>query len=217
MVKFIFMLLTAGFLVTTSCDDLKDYSQDINVPPSLKVQKIGEQAYVSAFSDSDKIIQGVPYNFKYRISYNRPLPLEYEFTKGQGTVLVNPQDSTVSFTPVTSEEVALKVYVTDNYHNRAFAMVNLVLFYNLPPIASFSYTVKDNVLTVSADGSYDKDKKWGGHVTGYEYCLNGIRTFSDNGLFIQEMEPNKSYQLTLRVRDNENTWSELSEQTINNF
>jgi len=215
--RFILLLLTGLSLLAGSCNDLKDYSADINIPPSLRIKKVGDQAYSSMIQDSVKIIQGLSYNFKYRISYNSPLPLHYEFTKGHGNILVNSLDSMVSFSPETNENVSLKVYVTDIYSNKASALVNLELFYNLPPHAVFSYTVNDNILTINATGSYDEDKKWGGHVTEYEYSLNGIKTYSDNGLFIQEVEPGKSYQFTLRVKDNENVWSELSEQTINNF
>jgi hypothetical protein len=213
----ILLVLTGIYLLTLSCNDFKDYSADINIPPILKISKLSQNDFQTMVNDSFKMGTGNSYSLNYSFIYLSNLPINYEFLSGSGTIDINYLKDVITISTQSEEDIYIRFFVEDIYNNISEVKTDILFFKNLPPVALFTYNINGSTLSIDARSSYDKDKKWGGYVTKYEFTLNGVVSTSTDGSYYQEIESNKSYDLKVRVLDNNNTWSDYSESIINNL
>lgn len=202
-----------------SCDTRKDFNVELNVAPVLKVRRLDNSflalsAFQTTINDSLKLSQG-KYNFEYELTDDEP---SEGITKsinviGNGTCLQSSGSNYIfSFDPQGPGFQSINLNVTDTYGKKASAFINITVFNNVAPIASLSYQ-KTAVFDpyeykINASQSIDKDYKFGGKIVKYEFSISPTYQVTTVNNYINYIFPaSGNYQVSLRVQDNDSTWS----------
>lgn len=223
-------------LLAMSCDDRFDFLEDLNRNPSITIIKNGND--VSSLSDSLKTSLKNGQEF-YEINVIVSDPelllgvLSYQVVEGNGTMFQNGSEVTTmqydedgragfSYKPSTNGINRIKLIITDNLGNKGEATINLLVFNNIRPVAVRALTrigvSNPFEYDLDASASYDPDKNVGGGVDFYEWDINGTKFLSPNAVSRFIFPQAGTYEIKLRVRDNDGEFSEVvgGPLTLNN-
>lgn len=223
-------------LLAMSCDDRFDFLEDLNRNPSIMIIKNGND--VSSLNDSLKTSLKTGQEF-YEINVIVSDPelllgaLSYQVVEGNGTMFQNGSEVTTmqydedgraefSYKPSTNGINRIKLIITDNLGNKGEATINLLVFNNIRPVAVRALTrigvSNPFEYDLDASASYDPDKNVGGGVDFYEWDINGTKFLSPNAVSRFIFPQAGTYEIKLRVRDNDGEFSEVvgGPLTLNN-
>lgn len=223
-------------LLAMSCDDRFDFLEDLNRNPSITIIKNGND--VSSLNDSLKTSLKTGQEF-YEINVIVSDPelllgaLSYQVVEGNGTMFQNGSEVTTmqydedgraefSYKPSTNGINRIKLIITDNLGNKGEATINLLVFNNIRPVAVRALTrigvSNPFEYDLDASASYDPDKNVGGGVDFYEWDINGTKFLSTNAVSRFIFPQAGTYEIKLRVRDNDGEFSEVvgGPLTLNN-
>lgn len=223
-------------LLAMSCDDRFDFLEDLNRNPSIMIIKNGND--VSSLNDSLKTSLKTGQEF-YEINVIVSDPelllgaLSYQVVEGNGTMFQNGSEVTTmqydedgraefSYKPSTNGINRIKLIITDNLGNKGEATINLLVFNNIRPVAVRALTrigvSNPFEYDLDASASYDPDKNVGGGVDFYEWDINGTKFLSTNAVSRFIFPQAGTYEIKLRVRDNDGEFSEVvgGPLTLNN-
>lgn len=223
-------------LLAMSCDDRFDFLEDLNRNPSITIIKNGND--VSSLNDSLKTSLKTGQEF-YEINVIVSDPelllgaLSYQVVEGNGTMFQNGSEVTTmqydedgraefSYKPSTNGINRIKLIITDNLGNKGEATINLLVFNNIRPVAVRALTrigvSNPFEYDLDASASYDPDKNVGGGVDFYEWDINGTKFLSPNAVSRFIFPQAGTYEIKLRVRDNDGEFSEVvgGPLTLNN-
>ena len=217
-------------IVLAGCDDSFDALNAVNSPPEISFSPDG--ALVELY-DSVKLSPKVG-----TLEYSGQLYLKdpedginaiaYSFIKKEGVfyidgVELNENEPYVIGNINNPEYVIelgsglgdyeIKIKVIDNLGSEKEAILTLVAYDNLSPVARLSVS-KVGVLSelqysFDASESYDKDLSRGGGVVRYQFTVNGIDAPIVENSTINYIFPRTGgYEVQLKVQDNDGTWSE---------
>lgn len=215
--RYIFLLFLFVFV---SCDTRKDYFEDINKAPELRIKSVKASEYSKDWSDSLKYTLPV-YNLNYQIVDERPISLQGSSDNSSDLIFINDYLHTTSVKLSADYGLHHFTFKTrDSYNKEAIANLYLTLFKNLPPVPVFyvnKWGVNDPLeYQIYATTSYDQDAKWGGSVVKYEYSINTtyVVTSPYSGIFY--IFPSAGlYTIAVRVQDNDGEWSNWKSSVVN--
>jgi hypothetical protein len=203
------LLMVALFI---SCNKEGDYFFENNKAPSVYVKKIGSMLYEKNITDSMKASFGiVEYNIKIDDEHADMVKVGFQsnFNISEFTTL---NDSTFSYKSNVPGEHQLVICVTDAYNLSQNAIVNIIAFENIPPVAKLEYTMQGDEIFLDASGSYDGDEKFGGSIEKYLFYVCGdLYPDTTTGKKTFAVDINQEITLKVRVYDNENAWDETQE------
>lgn len=198
-------------LIILSCSDLEDYYQSVNKAPSMEIKGIQG----GSFEDSIKI--GKTLNFQYQVKDEESLRLNL---KMDTFCRVKDDGTNLEFTAVHKGVENVVATVTDSYNLSDSKSIKLTVFDNLPPVVKYSYVITqlDNsyFVTLDASLSYDKDEKFGGAIVAYEFTVNNFSKEQSSPILKYSINKGTVNTVKIRVKDNNNQWSNLSINYINN-
>jgi hypothetical protein len=212
------LLLATVFL--NSCDTRKDFNAGLNSPPQLLIRSDDANfnptsAYQQVINDSLKLSQG-NYPFDYNLQTNEVLgtiPVSVNII-GNGIFqnLASTPAMGYIFRPGTVGFQSINLKAIDAYGLSTTASLNLTTFKDLPPIALLTYlnTAVLNPLQykLDASASYDKDAKFGGTLINYQFNISPNYQVITPYSSISYIFPSAgNFQVSLRVEDNDSTWS----------
>lgn len=206
------IFLFASFI--QSCDNRKDYLQDLNKEPELQIRKSGtSNAFGTSVSDSFKLE-----NFVYTCDYTftdekkENVVLSTLYNSGSGTASIADSNKTLVIAPVTPGTQNIAMTATDQFGKKSTCNVSLTAFANLLPLAFVNVVQTDASapyeINISALSSYDKDASFGGYIVEYEYKVGTtyiVNTPFSNINYIFAAPGN--YNIYVRVKDNDGGWS----------
>jgi len=202
------LLIVALFI---SCTKEKDYFNENNLAPSIYVKKIGNTLYEKNIVDSMKASIGlVEYNIKIEDEHVDLTKVIFQ-SNFNTSVFTNINDSTFSYKSNIPGEHQLIIQVTDAYNLTENAIVNIIAFENMPPVAKLKYTIQGDELFLDASESYDSDEKFGGRIKKYLFNVSGDLYPDTTGKKTLSVDINQEITLKVRVYDNENAWDETQE------
>lgn len=232
--KLVLISLIAIFAM--SCDDRFDFIADLNRNPSIVIVKNGSE--VGSLSDSLKTSIKTGEEF-YEINVLVSDPelllgqLSYQVVEGNGVMFQNGSEvNTMSYDengraeflykPSSNGIHRIRLIISDNLGNKGEATINLLVFNNIKPVAVRTLTrigVNNNFeYDLDASGSYDPDRNVGGGIDLYEWDINGSKFLSPNAVSRFIFPASGTYEIKLRVRDNDGEFSEVvgGPLTLNN-
>jgi hypothetical protein len=211
---YIVLIVLAGQFFFSSCDNREDYFISVNEAPSLSLVKNGVPLEGSAFSDSLKI--GVPLSLQYFILDEEKIILQVSQEQSKSTFEVSTE--LISFTGATEGENVVSLSAKDSFNEEAKFSISFTVFRNIPPVAQFA--VKEIGVSspyeyeVDASASYDKDARFNGKITEYEYTLANYKFSSPLSKVRYVFGSAGQKQIRVRVKDNSGDWSSQVSQYV---
>lgn len=210
-----FFLATQFFL--SSCDNRKDYFIEVNKTPTITLVKNGVQLTGNSLADSLKI--GEPFSLHYFISDEEKIKIQV--TQEQQQRIVDIGSELISFTGVSEGQNLVNLTAKDSFKEEAKFSISFTVFRNISPVALFSVK-KIGVSSpyeyeVDASASYDKDARFNGKITEYEYTLANYKFSSPLSKVRYVFGSAGQKQIRVRVKDNTGDWSaQISEYVVLN-
>lgn len=210
----IVFFVLAGQLFFSSCDNREDYFISVNEAPSLSLVKNGVALEGNTLSDSLKI--GVPLSLQYFIQDEEMLILQVSQEQPKSTFEVG--NELISFTGATEGQNIFSLSAKDSFKEEAQFSITFTVFRNIAPVAQFSVK-KIGVSSpyeyeVDASASYDKDARFSGKITEYEYTLANYKFSSPLSKVRYVFGSAGQKQIRVRVKDNSGDWSSQVSQYV---
>ena len=207
-----FFLATQFFL--SSCDNRKDYFIEVNKTPTITLVKNGVQLTGNSLADSLKI--GEPFSLHYFISDEEKIKIQV--TQEQQQSIVDIGSELISFTGVSEGQNLVNLTAKDSFKEEAKFSISFTVFRNISPVALFSVK-KIGVSSpyeyeVDASASYDKDTRFNGKITEYEYTLANYKFSSPLSKVRYVFGSAGQKQIRVRVKDNSGDWSSQASEYI---
>ncbi len=123
------------------------------------------------------------------------------------------QKGTLQYEALKTGSSTFTLEVKDEDNRSSTAQVSIVTFDNLAPVAMLSVQQTDELsphqVKIDATNSFDKDQPWGGAILQWEFTIEGFYTTVIDRPVIQYIFPEAGkYTFGLRVKDNDQIWSE---------
>jgi hypothetical protein len=217
-IKFCLVLLAfSGQFFFSSCDNREDYFIEVNKAPVLTLSKNGIELTGNTLADSLKI--GEPLSLNYNISDEENITLKA--TQDGQLSMVDIGSKLISFTGLNEGQNIVSLTANDSFGREAKFSFTFTIFRNIAPVALF--TVKKIGVSspyeyeVDASASYDKDSKFNGKITEYEYTLANYKFSSPLSKIRYVFGSGGQKQIRVRVKDNTGDWSaQVSEYVVLN-
>lgn len=235
--KLLIVLFIVGAL--SSCDDKIRELEDLNSAPLIQYFQPGMTEWENAkpdlvITDSVKV-----WNNSNNATY--PLLLHiFDHNYNLDEIKISSQNPDLSFfvndasyirefkTKEFVEEYNLafrhnknsleefKVSAVDDFGATNTLTLRLKFIDNLLPVSALQIILKsgkDRMYQLYGQGSYDKDQKYGGKIVEYEFVIDNvvINTTQPNIFHIFAVG---DHVVKLRVKDNDNVWSEYATQYV---
>lgn len=226
----LFLSLT---LLMVSCFDTRDdFFDSLNSDPEIRLMN-------SLAKNDSVLVDSLKFHFKSSVRYNVNLSVEdlnsnlkrlwiqekvgrAEFMiNGQPTLFFNRPTSgmmEVTFTPTELGLHSFDVFVEDNFGKRRRVNTSIVVFDNMPPSASFEMRSRRILSSleyiIDASGSFDQDDSYGGEIVQYEYRIDGITFTTKESQLFHIFDTPGPHNVSVRVKDNNEVWSTINEQTV---
>jgi hypothetical protein len=210
----IILFVLAGQFFFSSCDNREDYFIDVNKAPSLTLVKNGVALEGNALSDSLKI--GVPLSLQYFIQDEEKILLQVFQEQPKSTFEVSTE--LISFTGQAEGQNIFSLTARDSFGQEAKFSITFTVFRNIAPVAQFAIK-KIGVSSpyeyeVDASASYDKDARFSGKITEYEYTLANYKFSSPLSKVRYVFGSAGQKQIRVRVKDNSGDWSAQVSQYV---
>ena len=207
-----YTLLALSFLSLVSCDNLEGYYDEYNEKPTITIKKELGTEYLEEFKDSLKIGDNT-YSFNFKITDEEEnLDIKYSCSDDEVILTQNGDQITIESKVVGLKEIILTT--EDAFKETDQCKLTLEVFENVLPTAKFEVKESDAMLSplervIDASGSFDTDAKFGGGLTRYQFRIDNQEIIDTPKKSINYIFPNQgSYQIWVRVRDNNDEWSE---------
>ena len=155
----------------------------------------------------------------YFISDEEKIRIQVTQEQQQSTVDIGSE--LISFTGVTEGQDQVTLMAKDSFNEEAKFSISFTVFRNIAPVALFSVK-KIGVSSpyeyeVDASASYDKDARFNGKITEYEYTLANYKFSSPLSKIRYVFGSAGQKQIRVRVKDNNGDWSnQVSEYVVLN-
>jgi hypothetical protein len=204
---YLLIFVIVAELFFPSCDNREDYFIDVNKAPTLSLFKNRVALEGNTLSDSLKI--GVPLSLQYFIQDEEKIILQVSHEQQKSTFEVG--NELINFTGVAEGQDQVTLMVKDSFNEEAKFSITFTVFRNIAPVAIF--TIKKIGVSspyeyeVDASASYDKDARFSGKITEYEYTLANYKFSSPLSKIRYVFGSAGQKQIRVRVKDNSGDWS----------
>ncbi len=210
----IVLFILVGQFFFSSCDNREDYFIDVNKAPTLSLINNGVALEGNTLSDSLKI--GVPQSLQYFIQDEEKIILQVIQEQPKSTFEVG--NELISFTGTTEGQNNFSLTAKDSFGQEAKFSITFTVFRNIAPVAQFAVK-KIGVSSpyeyeVDASASYDKDARFNGKITEYEYTLANYKFSSPLNKVRYVFGSAGQKQIRVRVKDNNGDWSNQTAEYI---
>ncbi len=207
------IILTAGIqlFLLSSCDQPKDYFLLSNQEPVVELKTLS--GYYPELSDLHKLSLGGNYSCIFRYTDDQEI-CNFEVSNISGSGIWELADSTFYYLPDTIGQHIIELVFIDPYESFTSCRINLNVFWNYPPVAFFTYSVENGILSVDALESFDQDQDYGGYIEKYKFCLDGNEYLLENPFFNQNIDSEIIHIIKLQVQDNDGEWSAVVSDII---
>jgi hypothetical protein len=209
---FIFALVAELFF--PSCDSREDYFIDVNKAPTLSLVRNGVALEGNTLSDSLKI--GVPLSLQYFIQDEERIILQVSQKQPKSTFEIGTE--LISFTGQAEGQNIFNLSAKDSFNEEAKFSITFTVFRNIAPVAQF--TIKKIGVSspyeyeIDASGSYDKDARFNGKITEYEYTLANYKFSTTLSKVRYVFGSAGQKQIRVRVKDNSGDWSSQASEYV---
>jgi len=195
-------------LAAQACDNREDFFSELNRAPELKLF-YNNLPVDETFADSIKL--GFPYRMNFAVAdeLTPTLPALKEGSSDAISFEVDELKREITLSASREGMGKAIFYTVDPYGAEASKEVVFTFFSNLKPVARFyAELIGVREVQLNASPSYDKDSRFGGNVTLYEFSLDGYKFQTYSKLVRYKFPSNGSKVLQLRVKDNNEEWSD---------
>jgi len=209
--KRITFITTLTLIAFCQCNDKENYYATINNAPIINIYSGDEEIEGEFIRDSIKIGGNKK---TYRVEYSDEEELTLSIYEN-GILYENYDDVYYRLHTEERGEKRIEFYLRDSYKRVTKRTIILTSFENLTPVARLKITVlNDGEVEVDITDSYDRDAKFGGRLTKYEYIMNGEVINSNLNKIRYKFFVTGTKRIQARVMDNNNAWSSYVEEYI---
>jgi hypothetical protein len=202
-----------------------------NAPTIFEIRTSdGVQKGMAQYMDSIKIaqIRTVQLTFKDDV---KSLNAKVYFDKGENNIsaILNNTDTikhNISYTVAIDEpvqinfigrkqgQVAGTLEFSDYYGEKSSTLLELFVFNNLYPVCRLQIKevkeLSDYEYLIDLSSSFDRDARFGGNITTYEYKIGNYYSLTTDRDAIYHIFPTAgTYDVKCRVKDNDGAWSDI--------
>jgi hypothetical protein len=231
--KFLFLIIITSLI---ACDDKIQSLEDLNKAPNVEYYTLFNGIWKLS-SDNETINETVKYyNEANQLPYSISLKFK-DVNKNFGFVSLNSSqfdnqffvndkpfrqnfkvelDSfSLSFKNEFDLNKKFSMIIEDTWGKRHKLNFNLDYIENIPPTADLRMNViNNNEYEIDASNSNDGDKQYGGFIRQYEYVINNNFLVQTSNNKIRHVFAAGTHNIKLRVKDNDNIWSNYVERNI---
>ena len=212
-------------MLSSSCDTRSDFNKDNDQYPVIQIRHDDLnfqplQSFSNQIYDSMKLSQ---VHYPIELIANTTLAnagFQFNFHlvgKASLNLITNqiyPNSTTryYYFEPNGTGLKTVNFQVSDAYNLQSTANLQLLVFSNLSPVANFIATQTGQFdplqFQIDASTSYDRDAKYGGAISNYEFTITPNYRVTTNQPIVNYIFPKVgNYQIALMVQDNDSAWS----------
>ena len=239
MKKLYFIILIISSTIFFNCDDKELALENLNEAPGFEYFSKSTTEWLDLTNSTEKIIDSAKV---WTSDYNSVFPalirskdINNNFSDLKITSLDNNLtffvDNTLYDNSIVLENDSIAIAVRNNSAAKkrfkvevkdSWGLVSEILFElefkeNKQPIAKLELLEKNqnanNEYELNATNSFDRDQKIGGFITEYEYTIDGVISTIPTSS-IKHVFNVGNHSIKLRVKDNDNVWSEQIEKTL---
>jgi len=123
-----------------------------------------------------------------------------------------------TFTPSATGFHEIQIFARDHFNRYDTLSLQLAAFDNLVPVSRFSVSPR-RVITefehnIDASASFDQDSDYGGFIKNYEFTINGQVITRETPILPFPFGQEQIVTISVRVQDNDNIWSERTEEIV---
>ena len=134
-IKNVILLVVAGITATFySCDNRKDYFEDLNNAPNLTIRKTGTiNVYSASIIDSFNL-ENLSYSCDYNVTDEKveSIKITSAYNVGSGTTQINLIDKKLIITPTSPGQQNITLTATDKFGKTSSSNITLTVFSNAP-------------------------------------------------------------------------------------
>ena len=227
--KKVYFIVSIVLLALLGCDQTQDFIHTLNERPTINFMDGGDEPIVQ---DSIKLglkISQEKYPVRLRVydANNNIREVIYIQLVGIG-VLVQGSDTVVGNNIAISTDILqfeyyprnlglhkMRLTVIDNFGQSNSVTLELMAFENLPPEAAFKVSKVGQrsplEYKIDASESFDRDERFGGGISEYEFGVQGKIFNVLEGVLFHIFPKEGVYAVSVRVRDNDGSWSTKKE------
>lgn len=204
-------------VLVSGCTDVKDYYYNIDKAPEIKVKVYGEWRE-NNYRDTIKVNKEIEIEYMvtdqdgdgFKADVGLTLETQYSFYYSE---LPNEKKYIIGTT--TEGLKRFTIVAKDEYGKKGTKSIELMAIKNLAPVAKISViVVGEREIEVSAENSYDRDKKYGGGISYYKYDLNGYKFDSYSPIARYKFGTGGIKVIKVKVVDNDNEQSTEETQLV---
>jgi hypothetical protein len=227
-----YCILTILSIALFSCNTRKDYFETINEDPKSSEVEIRtntgnyiEQGNMVVIRDTLKTASSSNYDFKVIIGDEaNKFFIDQVNRQGGGNSTINgaytneqvyqeTKELNISFFPNSTGNHVIDYEVKDVYGKVTIVRLELFTFWNQNPVAKLDFEntqlFDPNEYRISAERSYDRDYRYGGFISEYEFKIGLYYTVTSSNNYINHIfSESGTYAIRIRVKDNNGDWSD---------
>jgi len=216
--KIYLLVIIINVLLVSGCTDVKDYYFNIDKSPEVKIKVYGEWKENNQ-RDTIKVNKSVEIEYyvtdedgdAFKSNVGLTLETQYSFYYSE---LPNEKKYIIGTT--TEGLKRFTIVAKDEYGKKGTKSIEFMAIKNLAPVAKISViVVGEREIEVSAENSYDRDKKFGGGIKYYKYDLNGYKFDSYSPIARYKFASGGVKVIKVIVVDNDDVSSEEVSQIVN--
>jgi hypothetical protein len=223
--------------VLVSCDNRKDYFETTNKKAVITIKSNPSTATLNNNQTNITITDSVKLNnpnfnldFSIRMNQSPIYVVDYFNSDNFNTVTFNDKELKTEFTKFDTLQsfklnikkegiINSKIRISDIYNMYNDINLNLVAFNNVSPKAILVITntkiFHPNEYKINGNQSIDRDWRFGGIITEYEFSIGLNNVIKTTSSFINHIfTTSGTYAIRLRVKDNNDAWSDYESATI---
>ena len=209
-------ILALSYLLS-SCDNRENFLREANLPPKLElINSVGGPATTDSVKLTLKSIKKFV-EYKFTVSGNKVDKIVFIKTvNGSGTLttagITGDGERTVPngtysilYTPSAPGKTLIHLEAKDSFKNIKEAQVEVVAFQNLDPSANL---ILNNIAILDpkeyefdASGSYDRDRKFGGGISSYEFKIGTKKVLTNQPKVKWIFNSSGNYEIGVTVKD----------------
>ena len=228
--------------ILISCGETMEGLRDLNDPPLINFSDREGMTILQDSMKLDPGIKSTSY--RLNLNVNDPNDnlsvIVYHQLIGQGNLLQKRDTIIGTNVNITKENLLFNYYPShlgyhqfeltarDNFREESSAIIELDAFDNLPPVAAFTFSRDGRYgrrhWIFDASESYDRDTRYGGAITAYAFD-NGMGRIDVVEVPVEEVNykpwiynvifpEDNVYSVAVRVKDNDEKWSQWVEKTV---
>ena len=212
-------LILLAAVVLASCDNRSDNWANTNYFANFKITSANITPSENENEYTDTVKKGYSSIYTYSFELEKDCSVDVSVNNSSDKIEHNTDNNTFTYTGTKNENVDVTLVLTDPFDKKQTKRLAIYNIDNIPPISDGTAEniaeIDPHEILIDASSSYDADEKYGGKIISYEYEIVDIsKNITKSATFKRILEKNGTYNINIRVMDNDSAWSKTKKLEI---